>query len=70
MQLLPQPSGHGNVGAGLNGDVVSDREQFQRPSEFRIVGAVYVLTHGCTELPQCEGHEWCAAKHGAQGANY
>ena len=52
MQLLPHPPRHGQVGSGLDGDIVLDGEQVQRSGELHGVRAVNVCTHGRSEPAQ------------------
>ena len=49
VQLLPHPPRHGQVGSGLDGDIVLDGEEVQRPGELHGVRAVNVLAHGRSE---------------------
>jgi hypothetical protein len=61
MQGLSRPTGGLNVRSGLDGDIVVDRDQIQRPGQVSIVCALKVVAHAGTKLPHHKCHERSAA---------
>ena len=61
MQGLSRPTRRLNVRSGLDGDIVVDGDQIQRPGQVSIVRALKVVAHAGAELPQHECHERRAA---------
>ena len=45
VQVLPRPPRRLNVGSGLDGDIVLDGDQVQRPGKLSIVRALKVAAH-------------------------
>ena len=61
MQGLSRPTRGLNVRSGLDGDIVVDGDQIQRPGQVSIVRALKVVAHAGAKLPQHECHERSAA---------
>ena len=54
MQGLSRPTRGLNVRSGLDGDIVVDGDQIQRPGQVSIVRALKVVAHAGAKLPQHE----------------
>ena len=63
---LPRPPRRLDVGPGLDGDIVLDGDQVERPGQGSIVCALKVGANVRAELPQHEGHQRRAAIHRTQ----
>ena len=66
MQVGPRPPRCLNVGSGLDGDIIFDGDQIERPGKLAILRALKVLADATAELPQNECHERRAAIHETQ----
>ena len=66
VQVLADPSRRMHVGAGLDGDVIPDRDQVERPGQVGVVGTLQVPADGRAELPQRERQQRRAAIHRPQ----
>ena len=66
LQVLPRPPRRVNVGSGLDGDIIVDGDQIQRPGQVCVIRALKIVAHAGAELPQHECHHRRAAIHQTQ----